>query len=145
MKYIGLDYGSKTVGVALTDATGTIPHGVEIVRRDSEKRLRRTCARIEEIIIAEQVDEIVIGLPLNMDGTEGERAEKARAFGEMIARRTGLPIHFMDERLSTVEAYEIMDDTGVMDRKDRKDRVDSIAAAIILQDFLNDKSMDAKG
>ncbi|SKB57241.1 putative holliday junction resolvase [Lachnospiraceae bacterium] len=145
MKYIGLDYGSKTVGVALTDATGTIPHGVEIVRRDSEKRLRRTCARIEEIIIAEQVDEIVIGLPLNMDGTEGERAEKARAFGEMIARRTGLPIHFMDERLSTVEAYEIMDDTGVMDRKDRKDRVDSIAAAIILQDFLNDKSRDAKG
>ena len=139
MKYIGLDYGAKTVGVALTDATGTIPHGVEIVRRDSEKRLRRTCARIEEIIIAEQVDEIVIGLPLNMDGTEGDRAVKARAFGEMIARRTGLPVHFMDERLSTVEAYEIMDETDVLDRKDRKARVDSIAAAIILQDFLNEK------
>ena len=138
MKYIGLDYGAKTVGVALTDATGTIPHGVEIVRRDSEKRLRRTCARIEEIIVAEQVDEIVVGLPLNMDGTEGDRAEKARAFGEMIARRTGLPVHFMDERLSTVEAYEIMDDTGVRDRKDRKDRVDSIAAAVILQDYLNE-------
>ncbi len=139
MKYIGLDYGAKTVGVALTEATGTIPHGVEIVRRDSEKRLRRTCARIEEIIIAEQVDEIVIGLPLNMDGTEGDRTEKARAFGEMVARRTGLPVHFMDERLSTVEAYEIMDDTEVYDRKDRKARVDSIAAAIILQDFLNEK------
>ena len=138
MKYIGLDYGAKTVGVALTDATGTIPHGVEIVRRDSEKRLRRTCARIEEIIVAEQVDEIVIGLPLNMDGTEGDRAEKARAFGEMVSRRTGLPVHFMDERLSTVEAYEIMDDTGVKVRKDRKDRVDSIAAAVILQDYLNE-------
>ncbi|SFK77055.1 putative holliday junction resolvase [Lachnospiraceae bacterium KH1T2] len=137
MKYIGLDYGSKTVGVALSDPTGKLAHGVEIVRRENEKRLRRTCARIESIIVDSKVDEVVVGLPLNMDGSEGERAEKARAFADMIGRRTGLPIHMIDERLTTVEADEIMDANEIVDRRERKDRVDSIAAAIILQDYIN--------
>jgi putative Holliday junction resolvase len=137
MKYLGLDYGSKTVGVAITDATGSVVREVEIIRRQKENALRRTCARIEEIISSENVEVIVLGLPLNMDGTEGERAEKARLFGDMIARRTGLPVRFQDERLSTVEAYEIMDDENVRDLKDRKARVDSVAAAVILGDFLN--------
>lgn len=137
MKYLGLDYGSKTVGVAVTDATGTVVREVEIIRRQKEKALRRTCARIEEIICSENVEFIVIGLPLNMDGTEGDRAEKTRAFGEMIARRTGLPVRFQDERLSTVEAYEIMDRNGIRNEKDRESNVDSVAAAVILGDFLN--------
>lgn len=137
MKYLGLDYGSKTVGVAITDVTGSVVREVEIIRRQKENALRRTCARIEEIISSENVGVIVLGLPLNMDGTEGERAEKARLFGDMIARRTGLPVRFQDERLSTVEAYEIMDDENVRDLKDRKARVDSAAAAVILGDFLN--------
>ncbi len=137
MKYLGLDYGSKTVGVAITDATGSVIREVEIIRRQKENALRRTCARIEEIISSENVEVIVLGLPLNMDGTEGERAEKARLFGDMIARRTGLPVRFQDERLSTVEAYEIMDDENIRNLKDRKARVDSVAAAVILGDFLN--------
>ncbi|MBQ7724570.1 MAG: Holliday junction resolvase RuvX [Lachnospiraceae bacterium] len=137
MKYLGLDYGSKTVGVAITDATGSVVREVEIIRRQKENALRRTCARIEEIISSENVEVIVLGLPLNMDGTEGERAEKARLFGDMIARRTGLPVRFQDERLSTVEAYEIMDDENIRNLKDRKARVDSVAAAVILGDFLN--------
>lgn len=137
MKYLGLDYGSKTVGVAITDATGSVVREVEIIRRQKENALRRTCARIEEIISSENVEVIVLGLPLNMDGTEGERAEKARLFGDMIARRTGLPVRFQDERLSTVEAYEIMDDENIRTLKDRKARVDSVAAAVILGDFLN--------
>lgn len=137
MKYLGLDYGSKTVGVAITDITGSVVREVEIIRRQKENALRRTCARIEEIISSENVGMIVLGLPLNMDGTEGERAEKARLFGDMIARRTGLPVRFQDERLSTVEAYKIMDDENVRGLKDRKARVDSAAAAVILGDFLN--------
>lgn len=137
MKYLGLDYGSKTVGVAITDITGSVVREVEIIRRQKENALRRTCARIEEIISSENVGVIVLGLPLNMDGTEGERAEKARLFGDMIARRTGLPVRFQDERLSTVEAYKIMDDENVRGLKDRKARVDSAAAAVILGDFLN--------
>ena len=140
MKYLGLDYGSKTVGVAITDVTGTVVREVEIIRRQKENALRRTCARIEEIISAEKAEMIVIGLPLNMDGTEGERAEKARAFGDMVARRTGLPVRFQDERLSTVEAYGIMDNENVRDPKDREAHVDSVAAAVILGDFLNDKT-----
>jgi putative Holliday junction resolvase len=139
MKYIGLDYGSKTVGVALTDETGTIARSVEIVRRENEKRLRRTCARIEEIIVESKAEEIVIGLPLNMDGSEGERAAKAREFAEMLGRRTGMPIHMVDERLTTVEADEIMDAADIKDRRERKAKVDSIAAAVILQDFINSK------
>ncbi len=137
MKYLGLDYGSKTVGVAVTDATGTVIREVEIIRRHKEKALRRTCARIEEIISAEKAEAVVIGLPLNMDGSEGERAEKARTFGEMVARRTGLPVRFQDERLTTVEADGIMDENGIRNEKDRKSHVDSVAAAVILGDFLN--------
>ena len=137
LKYIGLDYGSKTVGVALSDDTGTLVRGAEVIRRKHEKRLRQTCARIEEIIVTEGVREIVLGLPLNMDGTEGERAEKTRDFGEMLARRTGLPVHFCDERLTTEEAYERMDEAGIRGRKQREGLVDSVAAAVILEDFLN--------
>lgn len=137
MKYLGLDFGSKTVGVAVTDATGTVVREVEIIRRQKEKALRRTCARIEEIIDSEKAEFIVIGLPLNMDGTEGERAEKTRAFGEMVARRTGLPVRFQDERLTTVEAYGIMDKNGIRSEKEREAKVDSVAAAVILGSYLN--------
>lgn len=137
MKYLGLDYGSKTVGVAVTDTTGTVIREVEIIRRQKEKTLRRTCARIEEIISAEKAEVIVIGLPLNMDGSKGERAGKALAFGEMVARRTGLPVRFQDERLTSVEAEEIMDEENLRSEKDRRSHVDSVAAAVILGDFLN--------
>ena len=137
MKYLSLDYGSKTVGVAVSDATGSVVRELEIIRREKEKALRRTLARIEEIIKTEGVEAIVIGLPINMDGTEGERAEKARAFGDMVARRTGLSVRFQDERLTTEEAYEIMDENNIRSRKDRKANADSMAAAVILGDFLN--------
>lgn len=137
MKYLSLDYGSKTVGVAVSDATGSVVRELEIIRREKEKALRRTCARIEEIIKTEGVEAIVIGLPLNMDGTEGERAEKTRTFGDMIARRTGLPVRFQDERLTTEEAYGIMDENNIRSREDRKAHADSMAAAVILGDFLN--------
>ena len=121
----------------MTDTTGTVIREVEIIRRQKEKTLRRTCARIEEIISAEKAEVIVIGLPLNMDGSKGERAGKALAFGEMVARRTGLPVRFQDERLTSVEAEEIMDEENLRSEKDRRSHVDSVAAAVILGDFLN--------
>ncbi|MBO6148746.1 MAG: Holliday junction resolvase RuvX [Lachnospiraceae bacterium] len=143
MRYMGLDYGSKTVGVALTDETGTIARGLETIRRPVEKRLRRTLARIEELIVLHNVGGLVVGLPLNMDGSEGERAEKVRVFADKLMRRTGLPLHFMDERLTTVEAYEILDSVDIRDEKSRQEKVDSIAAAVILEDFLNQSRKDS--
>ncbi len=137
MKYLGLDYGTRTVGVAISDATGTTVRELDIIRREKRKALRRTCAQIEEIVSVEMPDMIVVGLPLNMDGTEGERAEDARHFGEMVARRTGLPVRFQDERLTTVEAEEIMNEGNIRDKRARKAHVDSIAACVILGDFLN--------
>ena len=135
-RIMGLDYGSKTVGVAVTDELGLTAVSLETVRRDSEKRLRHTCARIEEIIKDKKISLIVLGLPLNMDGSEGERARKARDFGEMLKRRTGLDVIMTDERLTTVEADELIRLTG-NHRDDRKEHIDSMAAAVILEDYLN--------
>ena len=133
---LGLDYGSKTVGVAATDDLGLTAVSLEIIRRDSEKRLRQTCARIEEIVTERKTELIVLGLPLNMDGSEGERAAKARAFGEMLSRRTGIDVIMQDERLTTVEADELMKLTGTH-AGSRREHIDSMAAAIILEDYLN--------
>lgn len=136
MRILGLDFGSKTVGVAVSDPTGLIATGLEIIRREKETKLRRTYARIEELCTEYGVEKIVLGLPLNMNGTEGERVIKTKAFAENIERRTGLPIVFVDERLTTVEADELMMDLGIR-REERKAHVDRIAAAYILQTYLD--------
>lgn len=138
MRIMGLDYGSKTVGVALTDALGITAQPLETITRDSEKKLRRTLARIEQLVKEHEVDEIVIGLPLNMDDSEGERAVKAREFAEKVGARTGLKITMQDERLSTVTAMETLSEMGVKGR-DMKTYVDKIAAAYILEDYLNER------
>ncbi len=136
IRAIGLDYGSKTVGVAVTDAIGLTAVSLEIIRREKENHLRKTCARIEEIIRERNIDTLVVGLPLNMDGSEGDRAGKAREFASMLQRRTGLEPVMVDERLTTVEADEIIALTG-NHKKDRKEHIDSMAAAVILEDYLN--------
>ncbi len=136
IRAIGLDYGSKTVGVAVTDDIGLTAVSLEIIRREKENHLRQTCARIEEIIKSRDISVIVIGLPLNMDGSEGKRAEKAREFAAILARRTGIEPVMVDERLTTVEADEIIRVTG-NHKKNRKEHIDSMAAAVILEDFLN--------
>lgn len=136
MRIMGLDYGSRTVGVAVTDDLLLTAQPVETIKRDSENKLRRTLARIEEIIREKEVGEIVVGLPLNMDDTEGERALKTLAFAEKLKNRTGLPVHMQDERLSTVAAEETLTEMGVKGR-DMKQYVDKIAAAYILEDYLN--------
>lgn len=141
MRIMGLDYGSRTVGVAVTDDLLLTAQPVETIKRDSENKLRRTLARIEEIIREMDVAEIVVGLPLNMDDTEGERAAKTLAFAEKLKNRTGLPVHMQDERLSTVAAKETLTEMGVKGR-DLKQYVDKIAAAYILEDYLNGREKD---
>lgn len=131
-----MDYGSKTVGVAVSDALGFTAQGVEIIRRKSEKRLRQTLARIDELIAEYQVGSIVLGFPKNMDNTIGDRAEKSLEFQEILKKRTGLPVVMWDERLTTVEADRTMAQTGVH-REDRKKYVDELAAMFILQGYLD--------
>ena len=135
MRLMGLDLGSKTVGVAVSDPLLNVARDVAIIRRKEENKLRQTLARIEELIVEYDVKEIVLGLPKNMDGTEGERAQLSLEFKEKLERRTGLPVHMWDERLTTVEAIEIMDADGIKP-KDREKYVDMIAARVILEGYM---------
>ena len=99
-----MDFGSKTVGVAVSDPLGLTAQGVEIIRRKSENKLRQTLARIEALIQEYEVETLVLGLPKNMNNTMGDRAQKSLEFRDMLVRRTGLPVVMWDERLTTVEA-----------------------------------------
>lgn len=136
MRILGLDYGSKTVGVAVSDPLGFTAQGVEIIRRKSENKMRQTLARIEELIAQYQVEEIVLGLPKNMNNTLGDRAEKSLELKETLERRTGLPVVMWDERLTTVSANRVLMETGVR-RENRKEHVDEIAAVFNLQGYLD--------
>ena len=136
MRLLALDFGSKTVGVAVSDALGLTATGVEIIRRKSPGKLRQTLARIEELVKEYQVDRIILGYPVMLDGSEGERVEKTKEFASMLERRTGKEIIFQDERLTTVEAYEIMDLMGIK-KEERHQYVDMVAAKVILEDNLN--------
>ena len=143
MRILGLDFGSKTVGVAVSDALLLTAQGVEIVRRQSPTKLRQTLARIEEIIKEYEVDRIVLGYPKNMNNTEGERCERTKEFKEMLERRTGLSVVLWDERLTTVSADQYMMESGIR-REERKKYVDEIAAIFILQGYLDYLSNCAK-
>lgn len=136
MRIMGLDYGSKTVGVAMSDPMLMTAQGLEIIRRDSENKIRKTLQRIEALIVEYDVDHIVLGLPRNMDDSLGFRADKTMEFKEMLERRTGLRVELWDERLTTVEADEIMSECGIKGT-DRKKYVDEIAAMLILQGYLD--------
>ena len=136
MRIMGLDFGSKTVGVAVSDSLLLTAQGVEIIRRKEENKLRQTLARIEELIVEYEVQEIVLGLPRNMNATEGERVQLTMEFKEKLERRTGLPVHMWDERLTTVAADNAMMEAGIR-RENRKEYVDMIAASVVLQGYLD--------
>lgn len=140
MRIMGLDFGSKTVGVAVSDSLLLTAQGVEIIRRKEENKLRQTLARIEELIVEYEVEEIVLGNPKNMNATEGVRVELTNEFKEKLERRTGLPVVLWDERLTTVAADKAMMEAGIR-REHRKDYVDMIAATLILQGYLDYKGM----
>ena len=142
MRILGLDYGSKTVGVAISDPLGLTAQGVETIWRKQENHLRQTLARIEELVSEYHVEKIVLGYPKNMNNTIGERAQKSLEFKEMLEKRTGLPVAFWDERLTTVAADRAMVEKG-MGRYERKEYVDEIAAIFILQGYMDAKKMAA--
>ena len=141
MRLMGLDYGSKTVGVAVSDPLGRTAQGVETVWRKQENKLRQTMARIEELISEYQVERIVLGYPKNMNNTVGERAVKSLEFKEKLEKRTGLPVVMWDERLTTAEAERTLMETGVR-RENRKQFLDQMAAVLILQGYLDRMNMN---
>ena len=136
MRIMWLDFGSKTVGVAISDELLITAQGIEIIRRKEENKLRQTLARIEELIVEYGVTEIVLGYPKNMNDTLGERVQLTEEFKEKLERRTGLPVSLWDERLTTVAADRAMMEAGIR-REHRKDYVDQIAASLILQGYLD--------
>ena len=133
---MGLDYGSKTVGVAISDPLGITAQGIETITRKDENKLRKTCARIEALIEEYQVEKIVIGLPKHMNNDIGIRAEKSMEFAEMLKRRTGLEVQMWDERLTTMEAERTLIESNIR-QEDRKKYIDKIAAVFILQGYLD--------
>ena len=138
MRIMGLDFGSKTVGVAISDPLFITAQGIEIIRRKDENKLRQTLARIEELIVEYEVSKIVLGFPKNMNDTLGERAALSLEFQDKLERRTGLPVVMWDERLTTVAADKAMMEAGIR-RENRKDYVDMIAACLILQGYLDSR------
>ena len=144
MRIMGLDFGAKTVGVAISDPLLITAQGIEIIRRKDENKLRQTLARIEALIEEYEVSEIVLGLPKNMNDTLGPRVEMTLDFKEKLERRTGLIVHTWDERLTTVAADRTMMEAGVR-RENRKEYVDMIAATLILQGYLDYRRMETSG
>ncbi len=143
MRVMGLDFGSKTVGVAISDALLVTAQGVETIPRKSPGKLRQTLARIEELADEYQAGKIVLGFPKNMNNTEGERCEKTLEFKEMLERRTGLSVVLWDERLTTVAAERTLMESGVR-REVRKSYVDKIAAVLILQGYLDAQAFQGR-
>ena len=140
MRIMGLDYGTKTVGVAVSDPLGITAQAIETITRKEENKLRKTCARIEALIAEYGVERIVLGFPKHMNNDIGERAEKALEFRDILARRTGLEVVMWDERLTTVSAERTLMESGVR-RENRKKHIDQIAAVFILQGYLDMLSM----
>ncbi len=141
MTYMGLDYGSVTVGVAISDSKGTVATPLETITRKKENQVRRTLARLEAVIETYHIQTIVLGNPKNMNDTDGERVERTLEFKEKLEKRTNLPVILWDERLTTVAAKSALTETGVKEYKQKK-YVDALAATLILQGYLDSKEMD---
>lgn len=142
MRILGLDYGSKTVGVAVSDPLLITAQAVETIVRKDENKLRRTLARIEELIKEYEVEAVVLGLPKNMNNSVGDRALKTMDFKDMVERRTGLSVILWDERLTTVSAEKVLIESNVR-REHRKEYIDQIAAVFILQGYLDSRDKNA--
>lgn len=135
-RIMGLDYGSVTVGVAISDALLLTAQGVEVIHRKQENKLRQTLARIEELVSEYGVDRIVVGYPKHLNNTIGERALKSEEFAEKLRTRTGLEVVLWDERLTTVAAHQVLSQTK-LDYEEKAKVVDKLAAVLILQGYLD--------
>ena len=136
MRILAFDFGDKTIGIAVSDPFGWTAQGVEVIKRSS---WQNDLARISQLIQTYEVEELVVGLPLNMNGTEGNRAELSRRFAEKLQTICSLPVHFSDERLTTVSAERVLLEAD-MSRQKRKQKIDQVAATFILQHFLDSRA-----
>ena len=136
MRLLGLDYGAKTVGVAVSDDLLITAQGLTTIVRNKENQLRRTFAEIENICSEYAVDRIILGYPKNMDNSIGEQADKVAEFKEALERRTGLEVILWDERMTTISAKRVLDEGNVR-KSEQKEYIDKIAAVFILQSYLN--------
>ena len=135
-RWMGLDYGTKTVGVAISDELGITAQGLETIHRKSPRKLRQTLARIQKLAEEYTITKIILGFPKNMNNTLGERAEETMLFRDMLEKRCGLPVVLWDERLTTMESERILQSGGVR-RENRKQRIDWMAATLILQSYMD--------
>jgi putative Holliday junction resolvase len=133
MRVLGVDYGRARIGLALSDPTGLFAQGLSVLQRESDSQ---AVADIVEVIQQYGVEEVVVGLPKNMNGTVGERAEQCAAFAEQLERAAGIPVRLFDERLTTVAAERLLI-AADMRRKRRKQVVDEVAATLLLQSYLD--------
>lgn len=138
MRILGLDYGTKTVGVAVSDELGLTAQPLETIKRKDENKLRKTYARIEELVREYGAETIVLGFPKNMNNTVGERGDAAIDFRDALVRRIGIPVILWDERLTTVASERVLMESGVR-RENRKKVIDQIAASFILQGYLDSR------
>ncbi len=136
MRLIGLDVGSKTVGVAVSDPLGFTAQGLEIIPIDEAKG-EFGLDRLGELIKQYQVTKLVIGLPKNMNNSEGPRVDASRAYGQLVTERFELPVEYQDERLTTVAAERMLVEQADLSRGKRKKVIDKLAAQLILQNYLD--------
>ncbi|MBR2989232.1 MAG: Holliday junction resolvase RuvX [Clostridia bacterium] len=133
MRILGIDYGDARIGTSVCDELQTLAHPLKTYKAES---MRKNIDAMSALAKNERVGLIVVGLPLNMDGSEGARASKTRSFASVLSKVSGLTVELVDERLTSVEAEEIMDNLSVKKSK-RKDIIDTIAAQLILQSYLD--------
>ena len=137
MKIMGIDYGDARTGVSISDPTGFLAGSPQVISTWNTETLLE---KLTELVKKERVEEIVMGLPKNMNATQGERAEKCKALGAQLEERTGVPVAYWDERRTTIEAHAILHASGKKEKKHRKN-VDAVAATLILQGYLDFKRM----
>ena len=135
MRIMAIDYGDARTGVAISDPTGLLAGYTEVIHSQKGEQV---CARLKELVEQYQVEELVMGFPRNMDGTEGPRAELYRAFAGAVAEATGLTPVLWDERRTTIEAHDILHASGKR-MKNHKKTVDAVAATLILEGYLTRK------
>ena len=133
MKILSVDYGDARTGLAISSSTGLLAEPLYTIREYNAEKL---ACRISAVAKENKAEEIVVGLPVNMNGTEGERAEKCRKFGELLHEKTSLPVTMWDERSTTVSAHNILSEMNVRGKK-RKAVVDTLSAVLILENYLD--------
>ena len=143
MRLIGLDYGEKTVGVAFTDALGMTAIPGETIFREKENHLRKTLSKIGELVSERQTEKIILGFPVHLDGTDSPISEKVKAFQKLLEARVEIPVELFDERLTTFSADELLSEMEIPKKK-RKEVIDSLSAAVLLRDYMNEKELKEK-